>query len=226
MNKHIKLKVAVIVAHPDDETLWVGGTLLNHPNWDLYIVSLCRMNDQDRAPKFHKTLKLLHAQGTMGNLNDGPKQQPLSENVVEKWILKMIPNLHFDLIITHNPLGEYTRHLRHEEISAAVIKLWNQKKIATDTLWVFAYEDGQKTYLPQAVKKADIFIPLANDLWLKKYEIVTKIYGFEPESWEAQTTPKEEAFWQFTEAKKAKEWMEKLLKETKINEQNESISII
>jgi LmbE family N-acetylglucosaminyl deacetylase len=25
--------VAIIVAHPDDETLWAGGTILNHPYW-------------------------------------------------------------------------------------------------------------------------------------------------------------------------------------------------
>ncbi len=27
-------RVALVVAHPDDETLWAGGTLLQHPGWD------------------------------------------------------------------------------------------------------------------------------------------------------------------------------------------------
>jgi len=26
--------VAIIVAHPDDETLWAGGTILSHPFFD------------------------------------------------------------------------------------------------------------------------------------------------------------------------------------------------
>jgi LmbE family N-acetylglucosaminyl deacetylase len=52
-----KKTVAIIVAHPDDETLWADGTILEHPEWQCYIVSLCRKGDPDRAPKFVKTLK-------------------------------------------------------------------------------------------------------------------------------------------------------------------------
>jgi len=226
MKKNVKLKVAVIVAHPDDETLWAGGTLLYNANWDIYIASLCRANDKDRAPKFYKALTQLYAKGIMGNLDDEPKQEPLQSNLVQQSILRLLPIEHFDLIITHNPLGEYTRHLRHEEISKAVINLWTKGKISTDTLWVFAYDDGQKTYLPQPLENAAIILPLSNDIWLKKYEIITKTYGFEPESWEAKTTPKSESFFQFTEARIAKEWMDKLLKKTNSKEKNESTSTI
>ena len=35
-------KSAVIVAHPDDETLWCGGIILIHPEADWHIISLCR----------------------------------------------------------------------------------------------------------------------------------------------------------------------------------------
>ena len=206
-----KKKVAVIVAHPDDETLWAGGTILGHWDWDCFIVSLCRANDENRAPKFYETLKLLNAKGTMGNLNDSPKQRPMAENKVEQLVLKLLPIVHFDLIITHNPLGEYTKHLRHEEVSKAVINLWNKEEISTDALWVFAYEDGNKSYFPQPIEKADLFIQLPQDVWQKKYNIITQTYGFETNTWEAQTTPKGEAFWQFTEAKKAKKWLKNLL---------------
>jgi len=200
-------KVAIIVAHPDDEILWAGGTVLMHTDWDCFIVSLCRANDKDRSPRFYETLKLLHAKGTMGNLNDGEKQKPIAENVVEKLILKLLPAEHFDLIITHHPVGEYTKHLRHEEVSKAVINLWNKAEILSDALWVFAYEDGDKAYFPQPVENADFFITLPQDIWQKKYDIITEIYDFGQSSWEAQTTPKGEAFWQFTEAKKAEKWL-------------------
>ena len=65
-------KVALIVAHPDDETLWAGGTILSHPGWECYIVCLCRGNDADRAPKFKEALKELRSEGIMGDLDDGP----------------------------------------------------------------------------------------------------------------------------------------------------------
>ena len=30
------LKLLAIFPHPDDETLWAGGTILLHPEWDLF----------------------------------------------------------------------------------------------------------------------------------------------------------------------------------------------
>ena len=75
--------VAIIVAHPDDETLWAGGTILSHPSWKWFIVCLCRGNDKDRAPRFYKALKILKSEGIMGDLDDGPEQKPLDEKEVE-----------------------------------------------------------------------------------------------------------------------------------------------
>ena len=46
--------VLIIVAHPDDETLWAGGTILSHPEWSVFVISLCRASDTDRAPKFNR----------------------------------------------------------------------------------------------------------------------------------------------------------------------------
>jgi len=186
--------VAVIVAHPDDETLWAGGTILNNPSWECFIISLCRKNDTDRAPKFYKVLKNLNAKGIMGDLDDGAEQTPLPEKEVEKAILALLPQNHFDLIITHNPKGEYTKHLRHEEISKAVIMLWNKGIIISKELWTFAYEDGNKAYFPKAIKDASIYEILDQKIWLEKYRLITQTYGFDTHSWEAQTTPKEEAF--------------------------------
>ncbi|MES2520717.1 MAG: PIG-L family deacetylase [Bacteroidota bacterium] len=211
MEKNTK-SVAIIVAHPDDETLWAGGTILTNPFWSCFIISLCRKNDEDRAPKFYKVLKILHAKGNMGNLDDEPEQKPLSNNEVELAILDLLPQTSFDLIITHNPHGEYTKHLRHEEISTAVISLWNEGKISTKQLWVFAYQDGNKAYFPKAVENTSIYKVLEASVWQKKYSLITDIYGFEKESWEAQTTPKAESFWQFNKAKDANDWLKILNK--------------
>lgn len=187
--------VAIIVAHPDDEILWAGGTILNNPNWDCYIICLCRKYDKNRSQKFYKVLKILKAQGKIGNLDDEPEQKPLNIIEVEQLILDLLPKNQFDLILTHSPLGEYTRHLRHEEVSKAVLMLWNEGKITANELWFFAYEDGNKKYFPKAIEKASHFVPLKKEIWIKKYKLITETYGFEKNSWEAKTTPKEEAFW-------------------------------
>ena len=208
MDRKIPKSVAVIVAHPDDETLWAGGTILSHPSWNWFIVCLCRKSDMERATKFYKTLKILKSEGIMGDLDDGPDQNPLDEKEVERIILTLLPPKHFDLIIFHNPTGEYTKHLRHEEISRAVITLWRTGKISTNELWTFAYEDGNKEYYPKPEKNAAIYRILAKSIWLRKYSIITETYGFKKNSWEAQTTPKGEAFWKFTNSVDAMRWLE------------------
>jgi LmbE family N-acetylglucosaminyl deacetylase len=197
-------KVAVIVAHPDDETLWAGGTILNHPLWKCFVVSLCRENDKERSLKFRNALKILKSDGIMGNLDDGPEQLPLTEKEVETAILYLMPKAHFNLVITHNLSGEYTRHIRHEETGRAVINLWHTNKISTDELWTFAYEDGNKNYYPRAIENADIYQALTNQIWKKKFHIITNTYGFEKNSWEAETTPKAESFWKFKSPEDAK----------------------
>ncbi|MDO9580640.1 MAG: PIG-L family deacetylase [Bacteroidales bacterium] len=206
MNKKNSKTVAVIVAHPDDETLWTGGTILSHPSWKWFIVCLCRGNDKDRAPKFLKALQILGSDGIMGDMDDGPEQKPLNESELEHSILKLLPPDHFDLIISHSPNGEYTRHARHEETGKAVIKLWNTARISSNELWTFAYEDGDKKYYPRPIETASVCRELTEQIWLKKYKIITETYGFGKTSFEAETTPRAEAFWQFTNPSDAQKW--------------------
>ena len=199
--------VAVIVAHPDDEILWAGGTIMSNPSWNCFVVCLCRGSDKERAMRFYNTLKILNSDGIIGDLDDGPEQKPLSEKEVEQAILELLPHKHFDLIISHNPNGEYTKHLRHEEISRAVISLWYADKISASELFTFAYEDGEKKYYPRPVKKANIYQKLSKQIWEKKYKVITDVYGFQKDSWEAEASPKGEAFWRFTNSYDAKLWL-------------------
>ncbi len=199
--------VVVIVAHPDDETLWAGGEIRLHPSWNWFIISLSRKNDIDRASRFYKVLKELNAKGIMGDLDDGPEQTPLDVTVLEEVILNLLPQLPFDRIMTHNPNGEYTRHLRHEETSKAVILLWDEGKILADELWTFAYDDGHKTHNTIANPNAPVYNQLTETISLHKYNIITNIYGFDTNSWEAKNTPTKEAFWQFSTPSDAMNWL-------------------
>ena len=137
------IKTAVVIAaHPDDETLWCGGVMLTYPEIDWTILILCRKSDPDRAPKFFKVAAEYGAKGVMTDLNDGPDQMPLGQADIQQTILDALPKKNFDLILTHSPKGEYTKHLRHEEISEAVFSLWNDGKLKSKQLLMFTYEDG------------------------------------------------------------------------------------
>jgi LmbE family N-acetylglucosaminyl deacetylase len=193
-------KCAVIVAHPNDETLWAGGTLLLHPDTKWTIITMCGKNDPDRAARFFKAVEQYNAKGVMGDLDDGPGQTPLDFMLVQKTILELLPSERFDLVITHSKWGEYTRHLRHEETAKAVFNLWNSDRLHANQVWSFAYEDGNKKYLPRAARDADYPVELPEQIWQQKYQTITEIYGFTQDSFEAETTPRREGFWCFKPA--------------------------
>ncbi|MET0790801.1 MAG: PIG-L family deacetylase [Polyangiaceae bacterium] len=201
--------VAILVAHPDDETLWAGGTLLSSSTWSKFVWAACRASDVDRAPRFRQALRRLQAEGTLADLDDGPEQAPLADELVERSLLDCLPQRRFDRILTHSPLGEYTRHLRHEEIARAVLRLWLRGVLSAPELWLFAYEDDAGQRLPSAIESADLVHELSLEVWQQKHALVTDCYGFAPHSWEARVTPRSEAFFRITTTEQATHWLEK-----------------
>ena len=197
----------VIVAHPDDETLWCGGVMLTYPEIDWTILTLCRKSDPDRAPKFFKVAAEYGAKGVMADLDDSPEQPPLPQTEIRQTILTALPKKNFCLILTHSPKGEYTKHLRHEEISDAVFSLWKDGKLKSKQLLMFAYEDGGRQYPPRPIKNADISISLAKNVLQKKKDIIISGYGFSPDSFEAKAVCGTETFWLI---EKSKDILEKI----------------
>jgi LmbE family N-acetylglucosaminyl deacetylase len=197
----------VIVAHPDDETMWAGGAILMHPTWRWDIHALCRGSDPDRAPRFRQALARLGASGRIADLEDGPDQIPLPDALVEQQVLSLVGGSRFDVLVTHSPNGEYTTHRRHIETSNAVAVLWRSGRIETGELWFFAYEDGGGAHPPRALADAHHRTELPRQIWQEKYAIIREVYGFAADSWEARTTPKTEAFWRLTSPDQLAEWM-------------------
>ena len=189
--------VTVVVAHPDDETLWCGGLMLRHPEWHWHVAALCRGDDADRAPKFERAMQRFGSARSIGALDDGPDQDPLPPARVSTAVLQLVPDREHDLVITHGPFGEYTRHRRHEECCRAVVDLWASSRLAAQRLWMFAYEDGGRKYLPRVRDDADRRDELPRKIWEAKRGVIVDLYGFAPGSWEARATPREEGFWCF-----------------------------
>jgi LmbE family N-acetylglucosaminyl deacetylase len=185
----------VLVAHPDDELLWCGGALRMNPGWKVFVATLCRGSDPDRSQRFARVVQQLGAEGGMADLDDGPEQLPLERRLVRATLRALIAERSFDLVLTHAPHGEYTRHLRHEEVSRAVLEMWSEGELGAAELWLFAYEDGERSYLPRAIPNADLTLTLPDEIWREKLRLLTDEYGFARDSWEARVTPRSEAFW-------------------------------
>jgi LmbE family N-acetylglucosaminyl deacetylase len=200
------LNAAMIVAHPDDETLWAGGLLLTRPDWIWTIAALCRGDDLDRAPKFTRVLEMFGSKGNIGAMDDGPDQIPLSPTVVQDTIMRLLDERTYDIILTHSPFGEYTRHRRHEETGRSVASLWEAGSLTADELWCFAYNDDGASHMPTAIDRAHLALDLDAKTWQSKYDTIVTLYGFAPDSWEANATPKREAFWCFQNVREYQTW--------------------
>lgn len=127
MDHLIRGRKRLIVAHPDDETLWAGGLLLRHPGqWS---VLCCSMPDTDpeRADAFYVACERLGARGTLIAQRDR-RDTPLDMSALDVG--------ECDVIVTHGLAGEYG-HPHHAQVAAAV------RERATVPVIGFGYESGE-----------------------------------------------------------------------------------
>lgn len=172
--------------------------MLLRPEWDLHVITLCRGSDLERRFNFHEAMvRLGVSTSSMGDLDDGPEQEPLSDGAVQGAIESQLVERYFDLVITHGLSGEYTRHRRHEEVSRAVVALWRSGRVTCQQLWMFAYADSGSGTCPTAVRDAHLVVQLPQDVLQAKRSIISSAYQFGLHSWEARCMPTREAFWCF-----------------------------
>jgi hypothetical protein len=97
------LKRAIIVAHPDDESLWCGGLPFRYPgDWTVICCSIPE-RDPERAYKFFRACEVM---GVKARLNPVPES---------RFNLDWLDPSEFEHIVTHNENGEYG-HAHHQHV--------------------------------------------------------------------------------------------------------------
>lgn len=179
-----KINALAIVAHPDDEIIWMGGMILKHKNWNWTIYSLCRRDDRDRAPKFFRVCALLGVHGIIDDLDDKVLKS-LDETEIIMRVIETFGKKKFDYLFTHGENGEYG-HIRHCEIHAAIKKMVEKKMISCKKLYFFHYSKGKNVLYPRLVSPrprhdGDIVLELTPQHFEEKKRIVREMYGYSNE---------------------------------------------
>lgn len=116
----------MIVAHPDDETLWGGGHL-SQGHW--FVVCLTNGDNSTRAREYRKVLNHLGVKGIILSYPDLTNGQRDDWTSVKSDMLKdlqtVIQYKKWEMIVTHNPEGEYG-HIHHQMTSARVTSVTQQ----------------------------------------------------------------------------------------------------
>ncbi len=109
----VKANKLMIVAHPDDETIWGGSHLLKD---NYLVVCITCGSNEIRAREFTKVMADAKTEYIMlgyPDLVDGEKSKWENERKdIEKDIKKIINTKDWELIVTHNTMGEYG-HIHH-----------------------------------------------------------------------------------------------------------------
>ncbi len=194
-----KKEVLVIVAHPDDEVIWAGGTLMkmDSSKFNKTLIVLCRGKDTDRYPKFMKVAEFLKVTPYIFDIDDcetGKYIQIPSEDIINK-ISQVTKNKKYDILYTHGKEGEY-KHIRHLDVNKAVNEMLSKKLLSAKKVFYFSYHKMKNNFQNYALynSNADKLIKLKEPYLSMKKKLIVDVYGFQKGGFEEISSNNIEAF--------------------------------
>jgi LmbE family N-acetylglucosaminyl deacetylase len=183
-----------IVAHPDDETIWMGGALALHKDIKWTIFVLCRESDLDRMPKFRRVAQQYNAKGIICDLEDEGIMS-IAESVpqIKNSIRKKLPQKTWDALFVHGSNGEYG-HPRHKGVHLAVKQMVKNRELKAKKRFCFAYRLDEKKGIAVPRTNAQYSFALSTKDWKEKRNVVKQLYGFRTHSFENRSCAKTETF--------------------------------
>lgn len=103
----------MVVAHPDDETIFGGAQLIQEKGWK--VVCVTNANNRRRAREFVKTMKLVGADFEIWNYRDTYSYN-FDRRSLKRDLCRLVKQNRFKKVVTHNSLGEYG-HPQHQVIA-------------------------------------------------------------------------------------------------------------
>lgn len=139
-----KAKKLMIVAHPDDETIWGGAHLLED---DYLVVCITCGQDEIRVKEFEKVMSETNDQYIMLGFPDkvlGVRSEWTEEKPrIKNYIKEIVELKDWDLIVTHNQKGEYG-HNHHIMTNEIVTDVYNEKELQTPLYYFGKYYSKAK----------------------------------------------------------------------------------
>lgn len=134
----------MVVAHPDDESLFGGAQLLTSNGWKV----ICVTNGYNRVRRleFETVMRMTDCEYEMWNYSD--RWAEIIDSSVFNDLKRVVCEKQWSKVVTHNSVGEYG-HIHHIQIHHMMKKL-------VPNLWTFAFY-GEK---------------LSKEIWDKKVSLV------------------------------------------------------
>ena len=175
---YTKAKKLMIVAHPDDDTIWGGAHIRSG---DYFIVCITNARNETRKAEFEKMLSIT---GNSGYILEYPDkvagirdEWTQVRDKIENDLERLMTCKDWELIVTHNKDGEYG-HQHHKYPHSIVTELYDKNKL-TEPLYCFGtYHSAKKLpdYEGEMTKMSDKQIEYKNGL-VKVYESQSNTVG-------------------------------------------------